>query len=293
MADQTHKPKAKTVKPLEEALGIALKKVLNSHGYPFHESVIRVISKVRTRSLWVPWVPEFPVQVNGQHTRIDLVLTNQKNNIYLVCECKRSNPAVANWCFAKSCFFPNASLAQHCYMDALQRQPHEGGLISSYVRQLTTSDRLFQVAVEVRGGVTGDDSVKGRGQIEEAATQVCRGLNGLIDSLYQRGLPRLGAGNIFFLPVVITTSKLWATDTDISLTSTETGEIEDASVSVNPMKWLWYQYPQSPGLKHSAPNNFCSHDLREILYHEFVRPIAIARPDGLDELLSASMWEMF
>ena len=111
--------------------------------------------------------------------------------------------------------------------------------------------------------------------------------------LYQRGLPRLGAGNIFFLPVVITTAKLWATDTDISLASTETGEIEDASVSVNPMKWLWYQYPQSPGLKHSAPNNFCSHDLREILYHEFVRPIAIARPDGLDELLSASMWEMF
>ncbi len=77
------------------------------------------------------------------------------------------------------------------------------------------------------------------------------------------------------------------------MSSTETGEIEDASVSVKSMKWLWYQYPQSPGLKHSVPNNFGSLDLKEILYHEFVRPIAIARPDGLEELLSSSMWEMF
>jgi hypothetical protein len=145
----------------------------------------------------------------------------------------------------------------------------------------------------VRGQIKGDDSSKGRGQIEDAATQVCRGLNGLIDSFYQKGMPRLGAGSIFFLPVVITTASLWSTETDLSEASLVTGEIGDESVSVKPMKWLWYQYPQSPGLKHSVPNNFGSLDLKEILYHEFVRPIAFARPDGLEELLSASMWEMF
>src|SRR5690349_1045425 len=136
--------KAKSGKLTEEELRSALKKVLNSHGYAFQQSVIRQLSNIRTRSLWEPFVPEFTVQ----NTRIDLILTNQKQNIYLVCECKRANPAIANWCFAKS-WAPDASLAQHAYMDTLHRQQHQGGLISSGVRQLTPSDRLFQVAVEV------------------------------------------------------------------------------------------------------------------------------------------------
>jgi hypothetical protein len=92
---------------------------------------------------------------------------------------------------------------------------------------------------------------KGGGQIEEAATQVCRGLNRLIDSFASRGLPRLGQADLFFLPVIITTANLWITETELNSASLESGEIQsDLHPEASP--WLWYDYPQSPGIMHSV-----------------------------------------
>jgi hypothetical protein len=259
-------PKQKPAKPIEDVIGAGFKNVLDSHGYSFQEAVVRAISQVGSPSAWTPWVPEFPVQIHGHSTRIDLVLTNRTNRIYLVCECKRANPAIANWCFARSSYHANVGLSQQSYLEVLQRQ--HGGAIACTIRELLHSSRLYQIAVEVKGQIRkGDKFGQGRGQIEDAATQVCRGLNGLIQACYTKGLPRLGVDTWSFLPVIITTANLWATDTDLSLASIETGKLEEASVAVRSIPWLWYQYPQSPGLKHSVPNNFGSHDLRDILYY--------------------------
>jgi hypothetical protein len=272
-----------------EPVAVALKKVLNSHGYSFQNAIFRAINKIKSVQIWTPWVPEFPVEVNGQQTRIDLVLTNRTNDVYLTCECKRANPSLANWCFAKSSFIPDRGLSARSYMDVLYHRQHLG--VRSQIRELPSTERIYQVAVEVKTRELGDDMGRGRGQIEEAATQVCRGLNGLIGLFSNKELPREGMGPISFLPVVITTAKLWTTETDLSLASLNSGELEKTDLAVKPVTWLWYQYHLSPALKHSVPHYFTSIDLRDILYYEFVRPIAIVHPDGLSEFLSSSMWE--
>ncbi len=290
MEKRTTTSQAKISKKQEPSVETALRKVLNSHGYPFQESVASAISQLNTHSKWFPLALEFPVQVHEQNTRIDLVLTNSIQTVYLICECKRANPALANWCFARSSHVPGSGLSEYPRLDVLQRET--SGKIRATAKELSRAHHPFHIAVEVRTGSEGDDKGKGRGQIEEAATQTCRGLNGLIDFFAARGNPRLGGNNLLFLPVIITTANLWSTESPMNEASLDTGEISGDSLTVNPMPWLWYDYPQSPGLKHSVPHDTTQRTLDEILYAQFVRTIAIVTPRGLQDFLSASMWSI-
>ena len=278
---------ARTTETQKNIVGKAMKKVLNSHGHPFQESVASAIKRLNTRSSWFPLALEFPVQVQGQGTRIDIVLTNLARTVHLVCECKRANPALANWCFARSSNGPESTMSDYARLDVLSRDPQNQ--IRASWRELTQAKEPYEFAIEVRTTLQEEDTGKGRGQIEEAATQVCRGLNGLINSFASRGLPRPGEGDLFFLPVIITTANLWITETEINSASLKTGEIQD-DLFPNATSWLWYDYPQSPGIMHSVRHTTIEHDLSKLLYSQFVRTLAIVTPEGLSDFLSASMW---
>ena len=82
-------------------------KVLNLHGYGFHYSVLKLASELYANgsSKWFFEAAEFPVQVQGLGTRIDFVLQHVDSpSFYLLAECKRVNPALSNWCFARAPF---------------------------------------------------------------------------------------------------------------------------------------------------------------------------------------------
>jgi hypothetical protein len=76
MTKPTNSSRVKTTETQEDIVGKAMKKVMNSHGYPFQESVASAIKRLNTRSSWFPLALEFPVQVQGHGTRIDIVLTD-------------------------------------------------------------------------------------------------------------------------------------------------------------------------------------------------------------------------
>ena len=273
---------------LKESVGRWFKDALNTHGHVFQNALVKAIAGIRSQAGWTPWIPEFPVEVQGTHTRIDFVLINKRSDMYLVCECKRSNPALSNWCFAKSSFKPNNSLFNRSYMETLQYIGE--GQIRAHVKELLPSDRIYQVAVEVKSAQKGDASSPGRGQIEEAATQVCRQLNGLMECFHKRKKIMDGRAHVSFLPVLFTTAKLWTTDLDLSTADLESGELELDTIPVKDVSWLWYQYHQSPGLKHSVPAANISTQLMDILFYEFVKPIAVVTPAGLEEFLCSQTW---
>src|SRR5579885_3410041 len=79
------------------------RKALDSHGYGFQYAVLQRAKELhKTTSPWYPVVPEFGVEAKGRDTRIDFVLGTRGMTLFLVCECKRANPAIANWCFAQA-----------------------------------------------------------------------------------------------------------------------------------------------------------------------------------------------
>jgi hypothetical protein len=82
-------------------------KALNRHGYPFHYRTLKEAadaSDIHRRSGWLLQVAEFPVEVQGERTKIDYILQWQGEPKFLVVECKRANPALSHWCFAKATF---------------------------------------------------------------------------------------------------------------------------------------------------------------------------------------------
>lgn len=274
-------------------------KALNRHGHPFQYAVIQRAQQLNDerRSPWVFEASEFPVEVQSYHTRIDFVLS-QWNEIakgtfrFLVAECKRANPALHDWFFTRAPYVRRGGVPSDILVESVRRE-RKG--LSAFLSRLDWSESIYHVAVEVKGGAKGDVSGTGRGAIEEAATQVIRGLNGLIECFSKN--QRYVAENcpISFIPVIFTTAKIWATDIDIASDVT-TGHVALGSHDVVEKPWLWLQYHVSPGLQHRIGRQvlkdepFSRATLGDLLELEYARTIAVVGSGGIDAFLASQRW---
>jgi len=90
----------------------SFQKALNRHGYGFQFSVLKIAENLakkvdrHERSRWNFLFSEVPVEVQGSGTRIDFILSRSRSDLspffYLICECKRANPKLSNWCFVRA-----------------------------------------------------------------------------------------------------------------------------------------------------------------------------------------------
>lgn len=267
---------------------------LNEHGYGFQYAVLRLAEKLAGsgKSLWGTSVTEFPVEVQKSGTRIDFVLQHRQRSIYLLAECKRANPSLHDWCFVKSSFVPYVEAARTAFIEGLDRS--SDGIISTRIEILAHSNDIYHVAAEVKGKTPGDRGGQGRGAVEEAASQVCRGSNGMIDFFSKH--PNFFAGLqgdvrfIGFLPVIFTTARLWISKVDLGSADLASGKINLKEVGCEEKPWLFYHYNQSPALKHSLNPSVDSRTLEAILYNEYVRTIAIVSASGIRDFLCSSMF---
>jgi hypothetical protein len=267
---------------------------LNRHGYGFQYSVLREAEQLamQGKSPWGFSVSEFPVEVQGSGTRIDFVLKNYRQCLYMVAECKRANPALSNWCFAKVPeSIPNSS--RDSVFVEVACVPDVGAWYTATQHRFHSSN-VYHIALEVRTRERGDPGGSDRGAIEQAATQVCRGLNGLLN--FFKGDPDVFKGErgndsiIGFLPVIFTTARLWASDVDLSSADLQQGKFDLAGVNLEEKLWLFYHYHQSPGLKHSVDTLKASTSLEKVLYSEYVRTIAVVNAQGISEFLRLNVW---
>jgi len=272
---------------------------INRQGYPFQYAVIRRAQELNDAKLsqWVFEAAEFPVEVQSYHTRIDFVLSNWSGNDngsfrYLVAECKRANPALHDWLFTRAPYVRRGGVPKDIFVESIKR---EGNSLIASLSRLDRSESIYHVPVEVKGGAKGDAISTGRGAIEEAATQVIRGVNGLIEcfSKNQRYLPENCPIN--FIPVIFTTAKIWATDIDIASDVT-TGQVALGSNDVVEKQWLWLQYHVSPGLQHRVDRQvpkdepYTRATLGDLLELEYARTIAVVGSGGIDAFLASQRW---
>jgi hypothetical protein len=280
----------------DENLKSIFEAALNRQGHPFQYAVIRRANELFEQkcSSWVFEASEFPVEVRGYHTRIDFVLSKYSEAIrgpfcFLVAECKRANPSLNDWLFVRAPYVRRGSVSRDILVECVQRKNMD---LTASLRRLDNSSDIYHIAIEVKGATVGDSGGAGRGAIEEAATQVIRGENGLIEcfSKHRRFLSE--DYPVRFIPVIFTTARLWATDVDIS-TDIVKGRVALNSADVTPKPWLWLQYNVSPGLKHSVDRGVSNDDslfktdLGHLLETEFARAIAVVGSDGINSFLAS------
>lgn len=262
---------------------------LDRHGYGFQFAVLQAAADLfgEKRSPWRLPVAEFPVEVRGHGTRIDIVFEHRHSPKYLICECKRVNPALSHWCFAK---MPKSLVGDKISAVSYEvvRRTDQGVRVSlsgpDYPRD------VYQIAQEVRSGEKGEAFSQGRGVIEEAATQVLRGVNGLVNYFQQHPQEIAHHGTAKLTPVIFTTATLWVSKMDLSSASLDTGKIERGEIALEKRGVVYYQYTQSPGLRHLVDNLEVPEGQRgfqEMIYRDYMRGIVVVSSSGVEEFLTS------
>jgi hypothetical protein len=295
--NDTELPRGTSIKSL-------FQKTLNRHGHPFQYAVLRRGNELKDNqeSRWIFEASEFPVEVQGSNTKIDFILSHcPHGGLYgfLVAECKRTNPSFSEWFFAKAPYVRRGRSSDTLNVECARWADPD---VLTSVGTLPSSGDIYHIALEAKTNSQGDTS-GGRGAIESAATQVLRGMNGLIECIAKKeniGVIEESFHPAFFVPVIFTTARLWATDADIGKADLESGKVDLASDKVERKPWLWLQYHMSPTLKHSverdesaAGPSFLKGTLSYLLKHEYSRTIAIVGTDGIDSFLrhSSNWWD--
>lgn len=266
-------------------LTVRFRAELNKHGYPFQFATVYASELASQRSFSAHWLfeaAEFPVYAQGQGTRIDFILKRADQEVYMLVECKRVDPALSNWCFARfPCVGRNRTNEVFLAEQFLRNGPSSGAAQLSNVR-----GDYYNIGLEVKEPTrTGDGTGGGRGAIEDAASQACRGLNGMVECFAARA--EMGFQAVL-IPAIFTTAHLWGCDVGLaSGTDIETGKIkEDQMANVRPLKVVLYQYHQSPGLKHGLSRAEGPKTLGGILDFAYIRTIPIVTAAGIEAFLA-------
>jgi hypothetical protein len=204
-----------------DAVARELREAINRHGHAFQNAVLSRAEALfhdrRSNAKWVFDCVEVPVEVRGHSTRIDFLLHQTSwdgagATRFLAAECKRANPALSNWCFARARYLRRN--LEDDRSPIIEHVRYDGGNFLSEPKAFSHGREVYALGYEVRADKKGDGP-PGRGAIEEACGQVLRGVNGLVQLL--RAAPHLLYVNhpVPIIPVVFTTANLWTTTVDL------------------------------------------------------------------------------
>ncbi|HEX6370321.1 MAG TPA: hypothetical protein VF006_15480 [Longimicrobium sp.] len=275
--------------PNKYDLGGDLRHAINRHGHAFQNAVLRRAGELfeNRSSKWIFDGVEIPVEVRGHSTRIDFLLHKRswmQNGVaqFLIAECKRANPALSNWCFARSKFLRrNLEVDREPIVETVH---FDGQDFTSEAQKLSSRGEVYALGYAVRADKKGEGN-PGRDAIEEACGQVLRGVSGFVHLL--RSAPRflIVKNPTPLIPVVFTTANLWTTDAELSEADLSSGELPN-DLAVQAVPWVWYRYHMSPGLRHEITATGGVREIGEMVEQLFVRTVAIVSPAGVDAFLT-------
>ncbi len=270
-----------------------VRKLIGAHGHGFQYAVVRRAKELAEEgvSYWVFEAAEFPVGAADNPIHVDFVLGNLRATVYLVVECKRADPARANWCFLRAPYTRRNARESELVFQEVRYEADT--LVVPRPRTVHASIDSTHLGLELRAGAKGEGVVTGSA-IKDATAQVLRGMNGLLDHLFPNQRPARGqkGTTVVFVPVIFTTARLWVAKGDLSTADLKTGMLPEAWGSVTSVPWLWYTHNQSPALRHRLPSpGPAAVEISSALHAEFSRTIAVVGPDGIDPFLQADLVE--
>lgn len=266
-------------------------KTLSSHGHALQYRALRALFPETQRPLerWSFQAAEFPVASKDSDTRIDFLLMHRRSPTTIVVECKRANPGLSNWCFVRVPRFA---------------QPHQPGSALIEMVQAIGNDRILSqighrggigddchLGFELRAKEKGDPCAEKRGAIDDAATQVLRGVAGYVEFLAHQ--PQLIPSNssVMLIPVVLTTARLWLSNVDISDGDIATGNVDHRSVTLTERDFVALQCPSGPGITNAHRYEFHAESVTDALMQSFFKTVFIVRSTAFTSFLGkVDLW---
>lgn len=266
---------------------------LRIHGFGFQYALIEEIHRLlnEDKCAFLPKFAEFPVEINNTNTHIDFILERINHNrfpignpFFLICECKRVNPALSNWCFVQAPFYRDGIYFDSIFLESLHIDKQWNTKKTYFHQQHPQAKKVFDIAFNIKSNKEGEGDTKGA---NDAVTQVLRGMNGFIEYLGKKeNLLRIEHTESYsprFLPVIFTTAELWSSTVELKKADLNSGNLELPVESLVNESWLIFQYNQSPPFKHSISIEHNSNKIFDVAQTEFTRTIAIVNPKGMSD----------
>ena len=279
-----------------EQISASLRKVLNSHGHGFHYAVIERGAQLSSegRSKWIFEGSEFPVSVRGQTTHVDFILTTRSGRTLIVAECKRADPALAIWCFARNPYTWRDPYEHEVVFERVMRSSEFDNAVRKSIIAHSYDKRVYHLGFQLRTNQKGEGNGQRHSAINEAVTQVLRSSSGIMNYLSSDAdLLKESEGTSILIPVIFTTAQLWTTDVDLGKADLESGNLDLDAVKAQKVDWIWFTHNRSPELSPEprmlkpqvsslmrSMNRFS-----DALRHEFARSVAIISTTGIDSFL--------
>jgi hypothetical protein len=262
--------------------------VLNEHGYPFQYTVLgRIMSRFQPGrgSPWQFVASELPVSANDVDARIDFVLKHHSDTRYVVAECKRANPAYSSWCFFRAPYVvpPDRGSANHVLA---QRWIYQGANDSlSFAVIAGEIPIAYQIAIPLKRREKGDSGGQPKKEIDDALTQVARGMTGLI-RLFEQNPASAGERSVAdVFGVLFTTARLFVSDPFISRADILTGNIDEKELQLREVPWLVYQYHASISVQYAGRTPVIPTSVDRVLTDEALRTVFIVSASAVDSFL--------
>jgi hypothetical protein len=194
--------------------------LLNQRGHGFQYAVIRKLQEIFKRDgRWLFEVAEFPVATLKFDTKIDFIIRPVRTRFFLVCECKRANPALKDWCFVRSPAIARGRKGTFLLVEHLVNTYTvvSGARPSRCYAQCFASAApcdAFHIGFELKNHRSKGDERGGapRRTIEEVSGQVCKAVNGLAMAVSQMSRdpdrPEQEQFLTWLMPAVFTTANL-------------------------------------------------------------------------------------
>lgn len=241
---------------------------INIHGIFFERWCRKTIQDAQ---VWTIRSVNYPVEFpppngpwRGQQSTLDIRAELQRANrrLTLLIECKKNDPRFVNWIF-----FPKyPSIAKHpLVLSYLDNVPHPRELgqwdVQGGLTERVWTGPLADEARETRGDYrrheSDDKTMTSNKAISDAAEQVALATQAIAteEAKFSRTLgthpsrPPMPWAMHFFLPVIVTSARLYTCDFDPAHVDPATGEIPHDKATLKPQPQVLYEYPLPPKLQ--------------------------------------------
>jgi hypothetical protein len=206
---------------------------LNEQGYLFQEACAQVLQDNEKATEWRVTASEYPVSLQGEDTRVDIVLravAPVHPELYALVECKRADPEYVCWLFgAPGLPYGNAlctTLGIEC-REAWSDRPLQ---ITRLLPQIHFKLPTYQVKSWLEAKTRAGKRVSTPQNIENAFVQVLRGLEGFATEQVDQRQKSQNTFETFFIPIVITTASLYVASYEPKDIDLSTGKVSKGKV---------------------------------------------------------------
>ncbi len=269
---------------------------LNEQGYLFQEACEHILKKNEEATGWEMKASEYPVSLEGQDTKVDIVLRSKiqgSPELYALVECKRADPSYIYWLFgAPGLPFGGAlcsTLGFECREFGVNR-PYQARRL---VERLKFKINTYGVESWLEAKKISGRRASTPQNIENAFVQVLKGVGGFAQEQHHQRTKSRELFKTFFIPVVVTTAQLYVASYETKNIDLSTGKISKAKVSFGPKEqpdmevdWVLLDYGVGENVApNPIPENYHGVEPVELQKHK-TRSIFIVNSKSLVDFFS-------